>query len=161
MKTTADISLRQADTSDLYRVNAVIGAAVMTWNLPERVKRLSLPSYHCHAHDLKHLTLTVAETDTGAIAGIATWEPPDPDDTPDQAKGLLLLGLFVDPAFQRQGIGSRLLEQALEAARHGGFDGLLVKANPEARSFFAARGLQPLPVSRPERDYPHRYWLNA
>ena len=42
---TGDIRIRPVDETDLDALNRVIGAAVMTWALPERVKRLSLPVY--------------------------------------------------------------------------------------------------------------------
>ncbi|WP_245795405.1 hypothetical protein [Thioalkalivibrio denitrificans] len=38
-------TLRAGDKSDLPAINAVIERAVMTWRLPDRVKRLSLPRH--------------------------------------------------------------------------------------------------------------------
>jgi hypothetical protein len=35
---------------------------------------------------------------------------------------------------------------------------LLVKATQDAQGFFRARGLAPLPVENPQRDYPYRFW---
>lgn len=37
--------LRPASPADLGEISALIERAVMTWRLPERVKRLALPSY--------------------------------------------------------------------------------------------------------------------
>jgi len=155
------ISLRLATLADLDAVNAVIEHAVMTWNLPERVKRLTLPSYRYQPHDLNHLQLMVAERAGAGIVGVAAWEPANARDLPAGKTGLLLHGLYVDPAQQRAGIGRRLLAEAVEAAREQGFDGLLVKARPEAEGFFLARGLTPLPVTDAERDYPHRFWTEV
>ena len=59
------------------------------------------------------------------------------------------------------GIGRRLLVAAVEAAREQGYNGLLVKARPEAEGFFIARGLRPLPVTDAERNYPHRFWMDV
>ncbi len=154
-----NITLRQGTVNDLQAVNAVIGAAIMTWDLPERVKRLSAPSYRYHAQDLEHLTLMVAESAVGELIGIAAWEPAETGDTPEQQKGLLLHGIYVDPKLHHQGIGGRLLEAALEAGRHGDYDGLLVRASKDAQGFFAAHGLQQLSVRKPG-DYPHRYWFD-
>jgi GNAT superfamily N-acetyltransferase len=89
---------------------------------------------------------------------VAAWESADSSDAPPGARALLLHGLYVRPARHRQGIGSRLLAAAEQAAEHGGYDGILVKAQPGAEGFFAARGLQRLPVLDPARDYPHRFW---
>ena len=90
--------------------------------------------------------------------GVAAWEPADPADVPPGFRALLLHGLYVRAAQHRRGIGSRLLAAAERAAEQGGFDGLLVKAQPEAEGFFAARGLHRLAVLDPARDYPHRFW---
>jgi len=153
--------LRQAHESDLPAVNGVIERAIATWQLPERVKRLSLPSYRYHAHDLVHLHLVVAENADHALVGVAAWEPANQRDLPAGKNGLLLHGLYVDPSHQHRGIGSRLLDAAEAAARAQGFDGVLVKAQADAKGFFEARGLQRLPVEDAERHYPHRFWLAA
>ena len=154
----AAVHLRKAEEADLAALNAVIERAVVTWNLPERVKRLSLATYRYQPQDLAHLHLVVAEDAGEAIVGVAAWEPAAARDLPAGKHALLLHGLYVDPAHARRGIGSRLLEAALEAACEQGFDGLLVKAQSDATTFFAARGMEPLPVADAARDYPHRFW---
>jgi N-acetylglutamate synthase-like GNAT family acetyltransferase len=152
------IQLRRANAQDLGAINAVIEGAVMTWHLPERVKRLSLPSYRYHAQDLEHLHVVVAENGAGTIVGVAAWEAARRRDVPSGQRGLLLHGIYVDPAWQHQGIGRRLLESASAACRVEGFDGLLVKAQADAEGFFAAQGMQRLPVEDEARDYPLRFW---
>lgn len=154
----AAVRLRRAEAADLPALNAVIERAVMTWNLPERVKRLGLATYRYQAHDLAHLRIVLAEDAGRAIVGVAAWEPAASRDVPAERRGLLLHGLYVEPAHARRGIGSRLLEAALEAAREQGCDGLLVKAQRDAVGFFAARGMAPLPIEDPARDYPYRFW---
>ena len=154
----AAVRLRPARADDLAALNGIIERAVMTWNLPERVKRLSLPSYRYHPHDLDHLHVVVAEDAEHVIIGVASWEPASPRDLPAGQRGLLLHGLYVDPAHLRRGVGSQLLDAALAAAQAQGFDGLLVKAQADANGFFAARGMQRLPVEDPARDYPNRFW---
>ena len=153
------VQVRPATVDDLPAANAVVERAVMTWQLAERVKRLSLPSYRYHAHDFLHMQLAVAEDAQGTVLGVAAWDAADPRDTPAGQRGLLLHGLYVDPVQQRAGIGTRLLDAAANAARNGGYDGLLVKAQADANGFFAARGLEKLTVVDPLRDYPHRFWL--
>lgn len=153
------VTLRPATTADLPALNEIVERAVMTWQLAERVKRLSLPSYRYHAHDFAHMHGVVAEGVAGVLRGVAVWDTADARDTPPGRRGLLLHGLYVDPAHQRAGIGSRLLDAAADAARHGSYDGLLVKAQADANGFFAARGLVKLAVVDSLRDYPHRFWL--
>lgn len=152
--------LRAATAADLDAVNGVIERAVMTWQLPERVKRLAMPSYRYGEQDLAHLHLEVADDGTDGIVGVAAWEAADPRDVPAGRRGLLLHGLYVDPARQRGGVGTALLEAAIAAARAQHYDGLLVKAQADADGFFAACGLQRLAVDNPERDYVHRYWMH-
>ena len=64
----------------------------------------------------------------------------------------------VDDDYQRRGIGTRLLQTAEQAARHASLDGLVVKAQRGAESFFIANGFVALPVDDAARDYPHRLW---
>jgi GNAT superfamily N-acetyltransferase len=144
---------------DLDQINTLIGRAVMTWALPERVKRLALPVYHYDRQDLEHLSILVAE-DAAALVGVAAWEPADPRDCPPGRHGLLLHGLYVAPDRQGLGLGSRLLAAAESAARDQRYDGLLVKAQADALGFFRARGLEPLPCEDPDRDYPNRLWMD-
>ena len=150
--------LRPATAADIEALNGVVERAFMTWNLPERVKRLSLPSYRYRALDLDFQHIVVAETPTHGIIGVAAWEPAEPRDLPSGLTGLLLHGLYVEPAHIHRGIGSQLLDAALDAAREQGADGLLVKAQIDAVGFFVAHGMRLLPVRDTERDYPHRYW---
>lgn len=153
-------SLRPASSADLEAVNALVERAVMTWQLPERVKRLALPSYRYHPHDLAHLELMLATDAAGRILGVAAWEAAAPRDNPAGRQGLLLHGLYVDPTHQGLGVGTALLRAAATAARRQGHDGLLVKAQPDAAGFFAACGLTALTAENPDREYAHRYWLS-
>lgn len=74
---TVDVKVRAATKIDLDTINRVIEAAIMTWDLPERVKRLSLSSYYYTEQDLNHLELVVAEDGQKNIKGVAAWEHTD------------------------------------------------------------------------------------
>lgn len=152
------ITLRAATTADLDVLNRVVEQAVMGWDLPERVKRLVLPTYRYNAFDLAHQRVLLAVAADGGILGVAAWEPAPAADMPAGHSGLLLHGIYVAPAAQRGGIGSRLLAEVEHAARTQGIDGVLVKAQRGAEGFFLRQGYAPLPVQDPERDYPHRCW---
>lgn len=152
------LALRVANDQDLDAVNAVIERATMGWDLPERVKRLSLATYRCTPLDHELLELMVAEGPDGNILGVAAWERADPRDTPAHRAALLLHGIYVAPRVHHRGIGSQLLQAAEAAARRRALAGVLVKAQRGAEGFFTARGFHKLPVEDPERDYPHRYW---
>ncbi len=152
------ISIQRAGPADLELVNQVVERALMTWTLPERVKRLALMSYRYQALDFDYMTLAVARTPDNQIRGVAAWEEAQPRGLPEGKTGLLLHGLYVDPSVSRRGLGRRLLAAALEAAAAAGRDGLLVKAQADAAPFFEACSFKRLPASVPSRDYELRYW---
>ena len=156
--TQQDINIRSAGPGDLDEINRVIEAAVMTWPLPDRVKRLSLTSYRYTSVDLDHLEGIVAEDNRQRIIGIAAWEAADTRDAPRGYRALLLHGIYVDPSYRHQGTGTRLLASAVEAAQSHGYDGLLVKAQEHAKGFFMSQGMQRLEVEDPARDYANRFW---
>jgi len=149
------------DVAQLPGINAVVEAALMTWSLPERVKRLALPSYRYTEADLEHLGLATARDAQGGVIAVAAWEPAAPGDGPPGRKALLLHGLYVHPLHQRRGIGTALLRRALQAAAANGSDGLLVKAQHGAEAFFAGAAFTRLETVDGARDYARRYWHPA
>ena len=154
----AATTLRKATINDLPAINELIEAAILTWDLPERVKRLSLPSYHYQPHDLETLEIVVAENIEHQIIGIAAWEPANPKDSPQGQHALLLHGIYVNPQQYRKGIGRQLFNAAEQAALVKDFSGLLVKAQADAANFFLAQGMQSLEIENEKRDYAYRYW---
>jgi len=152
------IKIRPANKADLDAINRVIETAVMTWDLPERVKRLSLSSYRYNELDFEHLDMVVAERSSAHVIGIAAWEPADVKDTPAGHTSLLLHGIYVIPAYHRQGIGQQLFQAAEHAVREHHLDGLLVKAQQDANDFFLSMGMSRLPVEDPKRHYANRFW---
>jgi GNAT superfamily N-acetyltransferase len=155
-----NVSLHSADNKMLDDINALIEAAIMTWNLPERVKRLTLPSYRYSEQDMLHLEMVIARVDQ-TISGVAAWEEADSNDTPDSKTGLLLHGIYVDPDLHNTGIGTRLFQAAEQAMQGKGLDGLLVKAQSGAEAFFEKQGMNRLPVDAPNRHYANRFWKAA
>jgi predicted N-acetyltransferase YhbS len=152
------VTLRTASLSDLGDINNVITSAVMSWQLAERVKRLSLANHQYTEFDFKHLQFVVAQTDnTLQIVGVAAWEDADVLNTPQGKRALLLHGLYVDAQYHRQGIGQALFVRAQQAAIEQHYDGLLVKAQADANGFFIAQGMQPLPQEN-NRQYGNRFW---
>jgi N-acetylglutamate synthase-like GNAT family acetyltransferase len=151
-----DIRLRKASLDDLDDINHVIEAGVMIWDLPARVKRLSLASYTYDAIDLQHLQIYIAEADRQCVAVIAL----DPEHiTIDN--NLLIHGIYVHPEKQGKGIGKFLIEAVENIARTLSASGLLVKAQKDAVGFFTATGMVKLPAHNKKRDYPLRYWKSV
>jgi len=154
------ITLRTASLSDLDDINNVITSAVMSWQLAERVKRLSLPSHQYCEIDFRHLQFVVAQTGNASqakIVGVAAWEEAEPLNSPQNTRALLLHGIYVDAQHHRQGIGQALFARAQQAAIEQHYDGLLVKAQTDASGFFIAQGMQPLPQQN-DRQYGNRFW---
>ncbi|TNF36725.1 MAG: GNAT family N-acetyltransferase [Gammaproteobacteria bacterium] len=155
---SSSLTLRQASVSDLHEINRIIEAAIMTWPLPDRVKRLSLPSYKYSELDLKYLTIMVAETTEGEMAGVAAWQLADSKDLPKNKTALLLHGIYVDPSMHRQGIGTRLFKAAEDAADELQLNGLLVKAKVGSEEFYKVHGMKKLTVENEGREFVNRYW---
>jgi predicted N-acetyltransferase YhbS len=156
MSTMSEVSIRPARQADLEVINRIIDAAVMTWNLPARVKRLSLPSYHYNAFDLEHFAIYVAEQD-GQIVGVVAWDKHALVIEGEQ-QGLLLHGIYVHPDKQHRGIGSRLFRVAENAVQESHLAGLLVKAQKDAEAFYVSRGMHKLAIADSARDFASRYW---
>ena len=152
------IVIRPVQEFDLDTVNTMVESCVMAWDLPERVKRLSVSSYCYNSYDLGHFDMLLAERAKPETIAVAAWEPASKHDLPKDKSGILLHGLYVAPHCQRRGIGSCLVNFALDAVRSHGMDGLLVKAQADAVGYFQARGFIFLPIENPDRDYPHRWW---
>jgi GNAT superfamily N-acetyltransferase len=149
-------SLRELDIRELAAINAVIEAAIETWDIAPRVKRLALSSYRYESEDFDHLDFVGALVD-GRLAGILALEPAAA--TVGTEGPMLVHGLYVEPPMHGTGIGSALVDAAKRVARERGSTGLLVRAERNARTFFAHLGFAPLPVADAQRDYPHRLFL--
>ena len=134
------LNVHKAELQELDAINRLIERAVATWNLPERVKRLALPTYRYTPLDLQ--TLTILAGYRGAtLVGVAAWEAVESDALP----GLALHGLYVDPQWWGRGIGTALLARVEQSARERGFARLTVKAQPGATKFFLRHGFQTAP----------------
>lgn len=150
-------TLRSATLQDLDAINAVIEAAILNWQLPERIKRLALPSYRYTQVDYENLEIIVAEMPEKGIVGVAGCEIAEPGEVPGK-QALLLHGLYVSPEVQHQSIGSKLFRVVEGLVVKHKCDGLLVKAQTDAVGFFEFHAMQRLESSTPEKDYAHRFW---
>ncbi|MEJ2214253.1 MAG: GNAT family N-acetyltransferase [Gammaproteobacteria bacterium] len=153
-----DISVRPASGEDLTTINQIITDCVYSWNLSDRVKRLTLQSYHYDILDLDHLDIFVAANKDDDILGIAALESANSSDLPANLTGLLLHGLYVAPDHQKKQVGKILIDHSMEHVKQQQMLGLLVKAQPDANSYFEKQGFERLPVDNISKDYPHRWW---
>jgi N-acetylglutamate synthase-like GNAT family acetyltransferase len=152
------ITLRGARASDLHAINNLIASAIATWQLADRVKRISLPLYRYHDDDLRDMQLVVAHSGDDEFLGVAALERAYATDIFDGLETSVLHGIYVAPLRHRNGVGSRLLEAIENMARAQGTEALLVKARPEAISFFNARGFEKLTPGDRNRDYPYQFY---
>lgn len=129
------ITVIAAKEQDLEAINRLIERAVQTWALPDRVKRLAMPTYFYTPADLQAMDLVGAYRH-GQLVGAAAWEA-----GPDHGV-VALHGVYVDPSHWRHGVGSTLLAHVERAARARGFTTLVVKAQAGASAFFLQRGYQ-------------------
>jgi N-acetylglutamate synthase-like GNAT family acetyltransferase len=156
--THSPIALRRARASDLQSVNNLIAAAIDTWSLADRVKRISLPLYRYHEDDLRDMQLVVAHSSDDEIFGIAALEQAYANDLFDGLQASVLHGIYVAPNLHRNGVGSALLEKIENMASSNHTEVLLVKARPEAISFFSSHGYGRLPTRDRRRDYPYQLY---
>lgn len=128
------INIRKANEADLAEINLLITDAIMQWHLPERVKRLSVSSFHYDALDMAHMDLQVAVNNEQHIMGVIACE------ATDKPQELLLHGIFVRPNQQRQGVGKALIASIEQALISDKISSLLVKPQKEALPFFQHMG---------------------
>ena len=147
---SGELNVHKAELQELDAINRLIERAIATWDLPERVKRLALPTYRYTPLDLETLTI-LAGYQGSTLVGVAAWGPVQSGALP----GLMLHGLYVDPQCWGSGIGTALLNRVERAARERGFARLTVKAQPGARAFFLRHGFQAA-TAADAGDYAHR-----
>jgi predicted N-acetyltransferase YhbS len=157
MELEMETKIRPAGKDDLDAINRIIEAAIMTWDLADRVKRLTIPTYKYNELDLQHLEIVVAERQ-GRILGVAAWEQANTIDAPKNKTALLLHGVYVDPEHHRQGIGHLLFAAAEQAVSKRQLDGLLVKAQKGSEPFYIAQGMSKLAVEDEKREFENRFW---
>lgn len=155
------ISYTKLETEHLQEANRIIEQCVSGWNLPDKVKRLSLPGYRYNSDDLDYLMIFAAVDSNGRLVGVVALEYDLSVTLPGKRNGLLLHGLYVEPAFQGQGLGKAMTGFALSQSLEQGFGGIWVKAQSDANGFFEKAGFEKIPVIDPARDYPHRWWKSA
>ncbi len=135
---------------DIAAANEIIGAALLTWSVSDRVRRLIADTYRYHADDAADVWLgRVDGRPVGVLgllqAGGALTDMP--------GGSTLLHGLFVSPDHFGKGYGAALVRHAHAIAAGAGSTRLLVKANRDARRFFERVGFEKTDLI----DYPHAY----
>ena len=154
--TTSSNAARPGSNSELSVVSEVVCGALSTSSLPDRERHVALPALLYSDSDLDQMTVVLIE-DAGKAVAIAAWEADAGQYTPTGLRSVVLHGLYVTSRWQRQGLGTGLLELASHWTEVRGFDGIAVKLRREAEAFFRRNGFNPL---RPGNDvlYPLAMW---
>lgn len=147
--------VRGAASADLTTVNRIITSAVESWHVPDRLKRVSLPLLHYTASDFEDFELFLHVQGDGAD-GVAALAKDTSYIGLNATRCALLHGLYVGSDSQRSGVGKTMQQLVANRALEIGCEGLLVKAQRVAISYFAKQGYTKY-VSA-EIDYPYLYW---
>lgn len=148
----------QLAVESIAAINEVVVAAVASWPMAPRVKRLVTPSYRYTREDFDHFAFYGAHQGD-ALFGIAAVDA-SPNTAGAGPQDWLLHGLFVLPEVHGLGIGSRLVGELRTQAIRAGVRRLLVKAERHAIGFFEKQGFRLLEVTDPSTDYPFRLSLD-
>lgn len=145
--TQLSYDIKPARENDLQAINSVIAAAVMSWPLAERVKRLSVNVLTYDETDFSHYDMYIATKNNGVV-GVIAWDPNHPDN--------LLHGIYITPAEQQNGLGQQLLSHIFDLARGLGKESVIIKAERISCSYFEHLGLQKVTSER-LNNYPYLY----
>ncbi|MGR8948712.1 MAG: GNAT family N-acetyltransferase [Gammaproteobacteria bacterium] len=151
----ATLTVEPVTARDIPTINGVIERAIMGWSIAERVKRNVVPLLQYDHIDGEHLALYSGCMNDTVISMYAL----DPNLTTIDwdCRGALLHGLYVDPAWQRCGIGKSLINHAERELQALGQSGIIVKAERVSRNFFERCGYTHIPP-KADKDYPYTYW---
>ncbi len=80
--------------------------------------------------------ISLVASQDGKVVGHILFSPVEIEKRPTTLDALGLAPVAVSPQFQRQGIGSRLIEEGLRLCRDGGYDLVVVLGDPRYYSRF-------------------------
>ncbi len=155
---TEMISANEASASDLHTVNRVIHESLASWGLPDRVRRLATPSLTYNETDLQHMTIILLTNAGLTGVAVAAWEDASTTETPANARGVLVHGLYVIPQYQQRGLGTRLIDLVANRLADRNVDGMAVRAWRDSLEFFLSRGFVALDPEAAADTYPRRLW---
>ncbi|MCZ7422181.1 MULTISPECIES: GNAT family N-acetyltransferase [unclassified Micromonospora] len=127
------ISMRPARAEEADVLSRLALRSKAQWGYAAQFLEACRPGLTLRSHEISARRAVVAET-SGRIVGFYTL-----DGVPPEGE---LGNLWIDPTQMRRGIGRRLWEHAMAAARAVGFTAVLIDAEPHAEGFYAAMGAE-------------------
>ncbi|WBB52533.1 GNAT family N-acetyltransferase [Verrucosispora sp. WMMD573] len=127
------INMRPARAEEAEALSRLAMRSKAHWGYDAQFLESCRPDLTLRPQEISARRAVVAET-SGRIVGFYTL-----DGVPPEGE---LGNLWIDPTQIRRGIGRRLWEHALAAARALGFTALLIDAEPHAEGFYAAMGAE-------------------
>ena len=129
-----DIRIRPALADEAEALNEIAVRATRNDGYgPEAISRMQ-PALEFSLALLASGLVFAAELEEGRLVGAIGIRPMH------WSRLFTLEGLFVEPAFQRRGIGRALFEHGLRRARRLRGAAMLISANPNSEGFYAAMG---------------------
>jgi GNAT superfamily N-acetyltransferase len=148
-------TLIQETRERLQTMNTVVASSITAWNLVDRLHRLSVEAYRYRESDwIDHQFYGLRDQNNTLSAILALNN--DTLELPGDLSCLQIHGLYVHADYQRQGLGQRLIENAVKLARTRHLDAVFVKSHESAVSYFETLEFQWIPVMDEVRDYPYR-----
>lgn len=149
--TKADITIRTAVSKDAAALTSLIYRSKQSNGYDDAFMALCVEALHITPEIIARRQTFVAEAG-GALLGCAMLEPRD-------IVRAEVCAFFIAPEHKRRGIGIRLWNTLLSAARAKGFTQLVLDADPDAAPFYTSLGFETLhdtPSSAiPDRVIPH------
>ena len=162
---------RPSSSAELAAINTVIEQAIESWPTSDRLKRLAMAPLQYREVDLQDFEFLLCYK-AHACLGVAAWQPSVPQQTAvakgaadaENAKAMLLHGLFVSAQAQGRGIGGLLLDELTRRVRREKLSSIQVRVERFSTSYFEQRGFRLLtheeePGFQPT-SYPYRYVLD-
>ena len=128
-------TLIQETRERLQAMNTVVASYITAWNLGGRLHRLSVEAYRYRESDwIDHQFYGLRDQNNTLSAILALNN--DALELPGDLSCLQIHGLCVHADYQRQGLGRRLIENAVKLARTRHLDAVFVKSHESAVSYF-------------------------
>ena len=137
-----NITLRKAKPGDTTRLTEIAFAAKQTWNYPDEYMKQWKDELTITEDYLKENEVVVAEYRKKVIGfySIVTLQADKDFGNVPVERGFWMDHLFIDPHYQKKGIGSLMVKRALDYCNENWIDVLKIFVDPNATGFYEKMG---------------------